>query len=398
LSGFGRHRLPEWPLDPGIVYLNHGTVGVTPRRVLDAQHALREEIERSPSRFMLRELTGATYLPPPARPRLRMAMDTVAPFLGARAEDTVFVGNATTGMNAVLRSLEFSPGDEIVITNLVYGAVGHAAHYVAGRAGAVVTRVELPESITGPDMVTAAIDAAVGPRTRLAIVDHITSESALILPIADIVARCRAKGVPVLVDGAHAPGAIALDIPAIGADWYVGNLHKWCWAPRGAGILWVAPERQGAARPATISWGYEQGMIREFEWNATSDPTPVLAAPAGIAAMRDLGVEAVRAYNHALAWQGALALAERWGTRVDAPESMIGTMATVPLPEGFGTTSDEAVALRAALLFEDGIEVQMHAFRGRLRARISAQIYNDMSDIERLAEAVLARRPRAVAR
>ncbi len=395
MNPFGRHRLPEWPLDPGIVYLNHGTVGVPPRRVLAAQQALRDEIERSPSRFMLRELTGGTPAAAPGPSRLRQAAAVVAPFLGARPDDLVFVENATTGVNAVLRSFDFAPGDSVVVTDRVYGAVENAARYVTGRRGATVRRVDLPVSITDPAQVTEAVDAAMDGSTRLVIADHVTSESALVFPITDIAARCRAKGVPLLVDGAHGPGAIDFDIPSIGADWYTGNLHKWCWSPRACAILWTAPERQAMTRPATISWGYEKGYVLEFDWNATRDPTAILAAPEGIACMEELGVDAVRRYNHALAWEGARLLAQHWGTEFVTPESMIGTMATVPLPEDAGTTPEESVRLRRALLYEDSIEVQAHAFAGRLHVRISGQVYNDMSDVERLAQAVQARRPAA---
>ncbi len=388
MPAFGRVRLPDWPLDPGIIYLNHGTVGVPPRRVLAAQQALRDEIERQPSRFMLRELSGWTADPSGKPSRLRAAAAIVAPFLGARAEDLVFVDNATTGVNAVLRSFDFREGDEIVITDHVYGAVGKTAAWVAERCGATVRRVELPDPIVDPSQVADAVEAALGPRTRMAIVDHITSGSALVFPVGAIAARCRARGVPVLVDGAHAPGAIALDIPSLGVDWYVGNLHKWCWSPRSCAILWVAPGRQASVKPTTISWGSGEGFLREFDVNATKDPTPALTAPEGIAMMRELGVDAVRRYNHALAWDGARALAARWGTRVDAPEPMIGTMAALPLPKACGTTEAEAVALRAALLYEDGIEVQLNAWRGRLRVRISGQIYNEASDLEALGAAV----------
>ncbi len=391
MTAFGRARLPDWPLDSGIVYLNHGTVGVPPRRVLAAQQRLRDEIERSPSRFMLRELTGHGFLPGGQKPRLRAAADIVAPFLGARSDDVVFVDNATTGVNAVLRSFAFQPGDEILITDLVYGAVGKAAAWAAGSRGASVRRVELPHPLTDPAQVVDAIDASLGPHTRMAIVDHITSETALVFPVAEVARRCHAQGVPVLVDGAHAPGAIPLDIPALGVDWYVGNLHKWCWSPRSCAILWADPSWQPTVKPTTISWGDGEGFVREFDWNATKDPTPALAAPEGIAAMQDIGVDAIRRYNHQLAWEGAHALCERWGTTFVAPESMIGTMATLPLPARAGSTGEQAVALRAALLYEDRIEVAMHAAQGRIWARISAQIYNDMRDVDALGEACEAR-------
>jgi isopenicillin-N epimerase len=222
-------------------------------------------------------------------------------------------------------------------------------------------------------------------------VEHITAQSALVFPLRETAARLRARGVAVLADGAHAPGQIPVDIPSLGVDWYVANLHKWAWTPRSSGILWAAPERQADLRPTVISWGLDKGFKAEFDMLGTRDPSAHLSAPAAIALMREWGIEDVQAYNHALAWTGAHRLAERWQTTFDVPEAMIGSMATVPLPEAAGSTPAEAQALRDALFFDDAIEVQMHAFRGRVWARISAQIYNDINDIDRLAEAVARR-------
>jgi len=195
----------------------------------------------------------------------------------------------------------------------------------------------------------------------------------------------------VLVDGAHAPGAIALDVSSLGVDWYAANLHKWVFTPRASGFLWVAPEQHEGVHPTVISWGLGEGLSAEFDLPGTRDPSPFLAAPEAIAFFRDLGVEAVRAYNHGLAWEAARQLSRRWGTKLGMGEEMVGTMATVPLPEGLGSTPEDAARLRDALLFEDRIEVQLHAWRGRLWVRVSAQVYNDLGDIERLAAAVEAR-------
>jgi len=389
---FGRPMLGQWLLDPAITYLNHGTVGAPPRRVLAAQQAIRDEIERQPSRFLLRELTGVGVgVPRSERPRLRAAADAVAAFVGANGEDLAFVDNATTGANAVLRSLHLAAGEEILVTDLGYGGVVNAARHAARERGVELRTVEMPDPALGPRAFVEAIDGALSERTGLLIVDHVTADSALVLPVAEIAARCRAKGVLVLVDGAHAPGAIALDVPALGADWYVGNLHKWAWAPRSSGILWAARERQAGLHPPVISWGLDQGLAAEFDMPGTRDPTPYLAAPAALDFMRELGVEAVQEHNHDLAWRGARRLAELWEVPFAVPESMIGTMATVPLPRDLGATRDDAAQLRDALLFADGIEVHLHAWRGRLRVRISCQIYNDLADVERLGAAVLAR-------
>lgn len=385
---FGRTMLEHFPLEPQAVYLNHGTVGVTPWRVLEAQQAIRNEIERHPARFLLRELSGLTASSKLAQPRLRSAAQEVAQLLGARGEDLVFVGNATTGVNAVLRSLGLEPGDEILIANLAYGAVANAAAFVARERGAKVVRLELPFPVADPGLYVEAVDRAITPRTKVAILDHITSETALILPLAEMAERARAKGVLVLADGAHAPGQIPLEIPALGVDWYVANLHKWAFAPRGCGILWAAPERQKGLHPPVISWGLDQGFTQEFDWVGTQDPSAYLAAPEGIRFMRDLGVEAMRQYNHDLAWGAARMLMERWNLELPTPQSMIGSMVTLPLPQGLGSSPADAARLKDALLFEDHIEVPVMAIGGRLWARISAQIYNDMSDIERFAQAL----------
>jgi isopenicillin-N epimerase len=392
VATFGRRMLAEWPLEPGLTYLNHGTVGVTPRRMLAAQQQIRDEIERQPSRFLLRELTavamGARHT---GKPRLRAAAEAVAAELGARGDDLVFVDNATTGANAVFRSLPFSAGDEILVTDFGYGGVTRAAMFAARERGAAIRSVAMPYSPPSDQAIIEACCAAVGPDTRLLVIDHITSQTALILPVAAIAARMQERGVAVLVDGAHAPGAIAVDIPALGVDWYVANLHKWMWVPRSSGVLWARPERQRSLHAAVISWGLDQGFTGEFDAPGTRDPSAHLTAPAAIAFMRELGGAAVRSYNHALAWGAAQRLAEKWGTSFDTPESMIGTMASVPLPEAAGSTAEQASALRDALLFEDRIEVQVSAFRERLYARVSAQIYNEMADVDLLADAVARR-------
>lgn len=390
-SSFGRSARDLWPLDPDVTYLNHGTVGATPRRVLEAQQAIRDEIERQPSRYLLRELSGMMGVSPPNPSKTRVAAAAVAEFVGARGVDLVFVDNATTGANAVLRSFPLAAGDEILITDNTYGAVANAARFVARERGATVRTVELPHPVTGQEGVVDSIAAALAPATRLAIVDHVTAESALVLPLGEIAVRCRQAGVAVLADGAHAPGALALDVPALGVDWYTGNLHKWAWAPRSSAFLWAAPERQATLHPPVISWGLDGGFNAEFDWVGTRDPSCFLAAVDAIAMMRDLGLEAVRAYDHELAWEGAREVSARLGTEVSAPESMIGTMATLPLPERMGASSAEAARLRDALLFEDRIEIQLHTWRGRLWIRISAQIYNDMDDIERLATSLVRR-------
>jgi len=385
--------LAHWWLDPSITYLNHGTVGATPRVVLAAQQAWQRRIEAQPAAFLFRELMRLTP-DQPGQPRLllRQAADAVGAFLGARGDDLVFVDNATTGINAVLRSIALAPGDEIVVLDQAYGAVVRAAEFVARAAGArvVVAAMPFPPADDASAAYVGAVERVLTPRTRLAVIDHIASETALLLPIAAMTAACRARGVPVLVDGAHAPGAIALDIETVGADWYVANLHKWAFAPRACGLLWVAPARRAALHPPVISWGLDVGLVQEFEWTGTRDPSAMLAAPDGIAFMRDtLGVDAMRAWNHDLVWRMAHRLAARWGQPFTTPEAMVGCMACVALPERIAALGAPAVpALKDWLFHERRIEAQVLALRGRPHVRLAAQVYNDESDYERLAEAV----------
>lgn len=387
---FGHRMLAEWMLDPGILYLNHGTVGATPRRVLAAQQAIRDHMERGPSQFLLREVAREFVPSPESSPPslVRRAAAEVAVRFGCKGDDLVFVDNATTGVNAVLHSLDFQAGDEIVITDHAYGAVANAAGYFAHRRGARLVPVTVPYPRFDAGRLVEAVSAALGPRTRLAILDHVTSESALVLPLAELARVCRAKGVAVLADGAHAPGAIPLDVAGLGVDWYAANLHKWAWAPRSCGFLWTQPERQSSVHPVVISWGLGAGYTAEFDWVGTRDPSPWLAAPEGLRYQEELGLDAVQSWNHGLAWTAGTALAESWGTELGVGKADTGTMITVPLPASLGSTPEHAARLRNALLFEDAIEIQLHAWAGRLWVRVSAQVYNEPGDIERLADAV----------
>ena len=378
-------------LDPECTYLNHGTVGAPPRRVLQKQQALRDEMERQPSRFLLRELNGHQPMPWRTVSRLREASDQVARFVGSSPEDLVFVPNVTTGLNAVLGSLPLSPGDEVIITDLAYGAIALAAGAVCTRSGATLRTAHVEYPVRDAGDVVEPIVQALTPRTKLVVIDHITALTALVLPVKAIAAECRARAVPVLVDGAHAPGARPLNIPSLGVDWYGANLHKWAHAPRSCGILWAAPERQSLLHAPVVSWGHDNGFRDEFEHTATADPTSCLAAPEGIALLREWDFDACVQYMHGLAWEAAGMLSERWRTQFEIPREMVGAMVTVPLPLDAGTTDADAERLRLALLVDDHIEVQLHAWRGRLWTRVSAQIYNDGQDLARLADAVARR-------
>ncbi len=389
---FGSSLRSEWLLDRNVTYLNHGTVGAPPRRVLEHQRGIIDEIERQPARYMLRELadpTGTATTPP----RLRVAAAAVADFVGVAADDLMFVDNITTGANAVLRSFPFATGDEIAVTNLGYGGVVNTATYVARTVGGTLRTIELPQPGAAPGDYLEAIAGGLGQRARVLVVDHITPGTALVLPLAEIAALCHERGVLVLADGAHVPGNIAVDIDTLGVDWYSANLHKWAWAPRSAGLLWAAKHHQGYLHPTVISWGLDHGIAAEFDLLGTRDPSHFLAAPFAIELMNEFGgddgVAAIYRYNHELAWWSGQYLADRWGTRFATPEKMIGAMVNVRLPARLGSSVDDAERVRAGLEAA-GIEVPIYPGADELTLRVSAQIYCDRADIERLGDAVVA--------
>jgi isopenicillin-N epimerase len=375
---FGSELKARWPLDPGCTYLNHGTVGVTPYAVLDAQQAIRMEIECQPAKFMDVDL----------RPRLRQAADRVAQVLGGAGDDYVFIENASTGINAVLRGLDFEDGDEILYVSHAYGAVKKAIGYVASRTGAIPVAIEIPYPPKSDEEILTSLKAALSGNSKLAVLDHITSETALRLPIRRMIALCRAAGVPVLVDGAHAPAMSEIDIPTLGAAWYAGNLHKWMFAPRGCGFLWTDPGYQKTTHPLTISWGYQESYIEEFAWTGTHDFSRYLAVPAAVDFMQELGESRMRLHNDALVREGASFVADAFGLAYKVPDNMTGAMTLIPLLEGFGGNADEASALRAILRDEHNIELHIIALDDRIWGRVAAQVYNDMSDFEKLTDAL----------
>jgi isopenicillin-N epimerase len=366
-----------WLLDPDVAFLNHGSFGAAPRAVLAEQERWRAAMERRPTHFMDQEL-------PPA---LRAAAGRLAEFVGARSNDLVFVENATAACNAMLRSLHFAPGDEILVTNHGYAAVRKAAEYVAARAGARVVEAAVPFPLDDAAQVVAAVRSRLGPRTRLAIFDHITSPTAIIFPVCELTQLCRAAGALVLIDGAHAPGMLSLDVPAIGADWYTGNCHKWLMAPKGSAFLWAMPERQADTHPLVISHGFGQGFTAEFDWIGTRDPSAWLSVPAAIDFHERLGGARLRERNIALVREQATILADAWHTERGAPDALTGSMATVRLPLGETATPGRALELRRTLFDEHRIEVPVIAFAGALWARISAHAYNRPVDYARLAAA-----------
>jgi isopenicillin-N epimerase len=379
----------QWTLDPAITFLNHGSFGATPRVVLDRQIELRAQMEREPVRFFVREL----------EPLLDDTRRTLAAFLGADAAGLAFVPNATAGVNAVLRSLDLDKLDELLVTNHEYNACRNTLDYVAGLVGAKIVVAEIPFPIDSPETVIERVLEKVTDRTRLLLIDHITSQTALILPVERLVRELASRGVDTLIDGAHAAGFLPLDLRAIGAAYYTGNLHKWVCAPKGAAFLYVRENRRLGLRPIAISHGANAARTDrsryqlEFDWTGTFDPTAWLSVPAALEFMdAQGGWPDVMQRNRALALVARDLLCNALGIDPPAPDAMLGAMASIPLPDGTQATAPSLYGdpLQDKLLYDYAIEVPLVPWPDPPKRilRISAQLYNELGDYEKLAAAL----------
>lgn len=379
LKPFGAAALADFLLEDGLTYLNHGAYGAVARPVMDAAQAMRERIEGQPSRFLTRELS----------PLLRQTADRLGDYVGAQGQDIVFLDNATTAINAVLRSMVLFPGDEVLTTSLTYGAVMRTLEFVCDRAEARLIPLHIDYPVQDSGQVVDTIVDAISSRTRLLVIDHVTSKTAAILPIAEIAAECRDRGVLVLVDGAHAPGMLDLDIEALGVTWYTGNCHKWLGAPRGSAFLWSVRDRQAYLRPTTISHHVSDGYVPAFDWPGTKDFTPYLTIPAALDYRALYGEARLRGYCHNLAVEAGAHLARLIGTEVGLSPAMTPFMVTVAMPPRFGPPKQEtAVAIRQKIRQEHNLEIDIQAFEKRLWLRLSLYVYNEMADADRLAHAL----------
>jgi len=389
----------HWSLEPGLAFLNHGSFGATPRPVLEAQRAWQTRIEAEPVRFFSRDLSGL----------LDEARGELATFIDADSEDLAFVPNATTGFNTVLQALRFSPGDELLTTDHAYNAAKNAMERVAAQSRARVVIAPVPFPLSSADAIVDAVLAHATSRTRLALLDHVTSPTAVIFPIGHLVSELASRGVDTLVDGAHGPGMLDLHVAQLGAAYYTGNLHKWVSAPKGAGFLWIRRDRRDAIRPLVISHGAnapggERTRFRmEFDWTGTADPSAYLSVPEAIrfgASLLPGGWPALRARNHALTLVGRDLVCRALDVPLPISDELLGSMASIPLP---GTRTGGQVQgidlygdpVHDALLEEYAIQVVTTPWPQRPDGgpwqrllRLSAAAYNDVEDYERLAAAL----------
>ena len=387
-----------WPLDPGVTFLNHGSFGSCPTSILEFQNQIRLRLERQPIRFFVRDLEELWD----------HARQELAAFVGAGPEDLVFIPNATAGINTVLRSLTFQADDELLVTNHEYNACRNALNYVAARAGAKVVVVNLPFPLSSLADVVQAIESRVTPRTRLALVDHVTSQTGLVLPLGAIVHSLARRGVDVLVDGAHAPGMVPLDLAGLGAAYYTGNCHKWLCAPKGAAFLHVRRDRQESIRPLVISHGANSSrsdrsrFLIEFGWMGTGDPSAALSVPEAIRFMGSLlpgGWPAVMQRNRELALAGRKLVCEALGIERPCPDEWIGSLASLPLPDALTDAPSKSPLyldpLQDWLMEHGNLEVPVIPWPAppKRLIRISAQLYNSLSQYRQLAQAL----PKALA-
>lgn len=371
-----------WKLESEMHYLNHGSFGATPEYVLSAQRAWQDRLERQPVRFMGSELPAA----------LRAAAGKLAEFVGTTEKRLAFIENAASGVNAVLHSLPWRRGEEIVIANHAYPAIRHSVSHVAKQFGLRTIEVDIPFPLSDLERIVTAYGEAITPQTRLVIVDHVFSPLALVNPLDAIIAACRIKEVPVLVDGAHAPGMLPLELDRLGADWYIGNCNKWMLAPKGSAFLFASEWAGSQLHPVVISNLYGEGFPNEFDWQGTRDYSAWLSVAAAIDFLSAMGLDRYR--RHLKEQVGAMIdlLSNAWQVALPAPRNAFGAMVTLPFPvnpePARDATKEGAKYWHDRLWNEHRIEVPLFAFNDRYWIRVSAQVYNDISDCLALAEAI----------
>ncbi len=378
-----------WPLDPSVIFLNHGSYGACPRPVLKVQQKYRDLMERDPMHFFKRDY----------EPLLDDARRELATFVGAEKERLAFVSNTTTGINAVLRSLRLEAGDELLTTNHTYNACRNALAYVASRSRAKIVTAQIPFPVEGPGQIIEHVLQRVTKQTRLALLDHVSSPTGLIFPIEELVKELHHRGIDVLVDGAHAPGMLPLNLQSLGAAFYVGNCHKWLCAPKGAAFLYVDRKRLAGIHPLGVSHG--ASSIRtdrsrfhlEFDWTGTDDPSPFLSIPEAIRFGETLfpgGWQGLGERNHQLALQARQVLCQCLGVALPCPDDMIGSLASIPFPDLNGSLPSPNVTLdpvQETLFKRYRIEVPISPWPAHPQRllRLSAHLYNDLKQYSFLA-------------
>ncbi len=367
----------SWALDRDLAYLNHGSFGAAPVSVLAAQQGWRDALERNPTGFLVRQL-------PDLMDGVRAKLGA---FLGADPAGLVFTDNSTAGLQTVIGQLKLAAGDEVLTTDHCYVPAMTQLRKVAAITGAVIRVAPVPVPAASSSAVADAILSEVSSRTKWVVVDHIASCSGMVFPVSQIVAHCRPQGIGVLIDGAHAVGQLPVDLDELGADFWVGNLHKWLCAPKASAVLYAAPQWRDGLRPLVASHRFDDGFQPAFDWTGTRDPSALLAATDAMAFFEQAGWPAVREHNNDLARRGAELVASRIGTTVPGGDGLTASMRLIQLPEPLGEF--DAREIERGLLDEYKVVVPITYHGGWQWVRVSAQLYNTIGDYERLAAALV---------
>jgi len=382
-----------WLLDNEIDFLNHGSFGACPIPVLEKQKYYRELMEKEPVAFFIRQFDELYY----------NAKKTLAELVSTNTDDIIFVPNATTGINAVFHSLDFKPDDELLTTNHVYGACKNLMNYICNRTGAKLVVADVPFPIQKDEQVTEAILNHITPKTKIALIDHITSPTGLIFPVEQIVKELSLKGIDVIIDGAHALGSIPLNVESIGAAYYTANCHKWLCAPKGSAFLYVRPDKQKEIHPAIISHPHvnhpknpHSQFQSEFYWTGTNDFSAYLCVPEAIKFMDSLiegGIKKLMGRNRNLTLQVRESISDALSIEPAAPKNMLASLCSFPLPDGNnpGPFPFDYIDPVQDLLFVDyKIEIPVMFFPSppKRLIRTSVQIYNSIEQYQKLAEAL----------
>jgi isopenicillin-N epimerase len=377
---FGKAIKHKWLIDDSITFLNNGSFGATPIPVIEEAERIYRRLEKEPVSFFVDSYFG----------EIRTSATQLAGFLGCNPDDLVFVDNATSGANVVLRSLigRINPDDEILINNHSYPAVKSACQYISEITGCKITEMHLPFPFNDEEHIIDCYRDALTPKTKLLILDHILYTTGMINPVKEITRIAKQNGTLVFIDGAHAPGMIDLNIDDIGADWYTGNCHKWLFAPKGCALLWTSPANQSWTKPLSISFFHGQGYAKEFDWTGTKNPVPYLAINKAIDFHRSLDSSKLMSYIHDLAIEARHMIADELKIEILIPERLIGSLIALQMPGDYQIDHQLTAALRKRLFEDYKIEMPFIEFDGKLFFRFSAQVFNEMDDYKKLLTAL----------
>lgn len=366
----------EWLLDEDITFLNNGSFGSVPKIILEEYEKLNRQIEKEPIEFFLRQ-----YFP-----MIRESAKKLSDFVGVSSKDLVFVENATAGINTILNSIApiLNKDDEIIFTNYVYPAIKNAIYYICKKTGSLAREIFIPYPIENDKIIFNSIEEGLSRKTKIAVIDHIASSTSVILPIKDIVKLCKANGTLILIDGAHSPGMIDLNINELSPDFYVGNCHKWLYTPKGTALLYCRKELQELLHPLVISLDYGKGFTNEFDWVGTRNPSSWLSVPKALEFYNGIGKQEIQSYIHNLSIEASELIIKELNINMNLNRKLHGAMVSFPIENEKFSNRTNPNELRNLIYDKYKIEVPFFNFNGKILFRISSQIYNELYDYEKL--------------